>query len=117
MENEELQQMVMEYQQIQQQLAMIGNQKYQLELVEKEIEAALEELEKIDDGAPVYKSIGSLLMKVNDQKELVNDLTDQKETTKIRVEAMDRQESVLKERFAEIQKSLSSGMPEQAQAE
>ena len=59
----QIQQRLLRLQQLQQSLQGVMAQKQQLELQLNEVEQALTELEKLDETAIIYKSIGALLIK------------------------------------------------------
>ncbi len=89
----------------------MATQKMQVELKLKEVERALKEIEKLDEGNDVYKSIGSILVKT-DKEKLKEELMDKKETLEIRLKTLQRQEeklvSKLKEMEAKIRQALQS---------
>jgi prefoldin beta subunit len=61
--SKQLQDQINRLQQLRIQLQMIMQQRQQVDLRLKEIEEALEELDKTDAKTPVYKSIGAILIK------------------------------------------------------
>ena len=85
----QVQNQLLQLQQLQQQAQMISAQKAQLTMELKEIELALKELEKVDDKATVFKSIGGI-----------------KETLEVRIKTLERQEERIKKRFDEIQNKM-----------
>src|SRR5947209_18239110 len=76
----QLQNQIAQYQQLQNQLQVLGSQRVQLEAKLREIEGTLEELVKIKDDTPVYKSIGLLLVKQDDREAFEKELEAHKET-------------------------------------
>ena len=74
-----------------------------MELVETD--RAVSELEKLTDDAPVYKSIGSILVKAERQG-LLTELKERKELLNTRVTVLGRQEDRTKERIKELQEKL-----------
>ena len=106
----QMQNQIMQLQQLQQQLQTIMNQKYQFDMLNKELDRALEELDNVSDKQNVYKSVGNLLIQTDDRKKLVDDMNSEKETLEIRIKGLDRQESTLKKKYEELQSSLSTGM-------
>jgi prefoldin beta subunit len=111
--NEETQNKLMQYQQIQQQVQYLGMQRYQLEVQAKETGKALEAVAKLKDATPVYRSIGSLLVKVDDLAALKKELTEKKEEQDLRVRTLERQEKQMRERSealgGELEKAFAKG--------
>ncbi|MBX8631228.1 MAG: prefoldin subunit beta [Thermoplasmata archaeon] len=102
-----LQNQINQYQQLQQQIQVIASQRYQLEAQLKELTRAIEELNRLEPDAPIYKNVGSLMLRVKDRESVVKELTEQKETLDIRVKTVERQEKHLRERYQSIQDELS----------
>ena len=82
-----------------------------MELQMKEVERALEEVEKLDADAEVYKSVGGILIK-SEKTKVGEELKERKETLDLRIKTLQRQEekiqSRLKEMQAQIQDELKS---------
>lgn len=106
-----------QYQQAQQQAQALLAQKQQLELALRETERALAELEKLEEGATVYKSVGGILIKTG-RAELTKELTERKETLDLRIKTIERQEGRILERLREmrekLQEALKSRQPPEA---
>jgi prefoldin beta subunit len=92
-------------QQLQQTLQAVLSQKQQLELEKTETQKALAELDKVTDDTPVYKSLGSILMKSDRQKLLV-ELKEKSELTNTRVTVLGKQEERTRSRLKELQQKL-----------
>ncbi len=92
-------------QQLQQTLQIVVTQKQQLELELSETEKSLSELEKITDDTPVYKSVGSILLKAERQG-LMGELKERKELLNARVTVLGKQEDRTRERMKELQDRL-----------
>jgi len=92
----------MRLQQLQQTLQVVVTQKQQLEMELSETEKALSELEKISDDIPVYKSVGSILLKA-DRQVLMGELKERKELLNTRVTVLGKQEDKTRERMKELQ--------------
>jgi prefoldin beta subunit len=92
-------------QQLQQTLQAVVTQKQQLEIEMSETDRALAELEKVTADTPVFKSIGSILVKA-DREGLLADLKDKKELLNTRVTVLGRQEERTRERMKDIQQKL-----------
>ena len=92
-------------QQLQQTLQVVVAQKQQLEIELSETEKALSELEKITDDVPVYKNVGSILLKAERQG-LMGELKERKELLNARVTVLGKQEERTRERMKELQDRL-----------
>jgi len=101
----QVQEELMRLQQLQQTLQVVVTQKQQLEIELSETEKALSELEKITDDIPVYKSVGSILLKA-DRQGLMGDLKERKELLNARVTVLGKQEERTRERMKELQDRL-----------
>jgi len=108
--NEELQGKIMQFQQLQQQIQVIANQKYQIEMQVSEIDRTVEELDKLDKKAPIYKSVGSLLVGVENKDDLKKELEEKKETLEIRTKTLGNQEKSLRDRHLELQEELNKAL-------
>ncbi len=101
-----LQNQIKQAQQIENQLEQIGSQKYQLEVRIKELSRTLEELDKIADGSPIYRSVGPVLYKVDDPKKLKEELSEQKELSEIRINTLGKQQKSLEEKYKDIEEVI-----------
>lgn len=101
----QLREQLLRLQQLQRTLEVVVSQKTQLELEFSEIERALDELEKMDDKASVYKSVGSLLVSSSRQK-VIDELRERKEIVNTRVTVLARQEERTRKKLTELQKRL-----------
>jgi prefoldin beta subunit len=117
----QLQNQIAQYQQLQQQLQLLAQQRLQLEAKLREIDGTLEELNKITGETQVYKSIGMLLVRQDDRESLKKELEDHKETLTVRVRSIQKQEKSLSERYDQlgekIQQALGGGTPAPASDE
>ena len=89
------------------------SQKIRMDAMLKEMEMTIEELKKAPAETTVYKSVGSLMIKVADTPALLKEIEDDKETTEIRVKSLDRQEKMLKEKFQSVQEQLNRAIGQQ----
>ncbi len=105
-----IQNQLAQFQQLQQQLQAILGQKYQMEAQIKEIERTVEELNKTGDDVPIYKSVGSLMIKAKDKATVLKEIEDDKESLGVRVKTLDRQEKYMRERYQSLQDSLSKAL-------
>lgn len=101
----QLREQLLRLQQLQRTMEVVVSQKTQLEFEFSDIERALGELEKMDDKAAVYKSVGSLLVSSSRQK-VIDELRDRKEIVNTRVTVLARQEERTRKKLAELQKRL-----------
>lgn len=105
----QVQQRLLRLQQLQQSLQSVLSQKQQLDMQLTEVEQASSELEKLDDTAVIYKSIGALLVKSEIEK-VTTDLTDRKELLKMRVEVLGKQEERLRTQVKDLQEKLQQDL-------
>lgn len=108
-----LQNQIAQFQQLQQQLQTVMSQKIRMDAMLKEMEMTIEELKKAPADTTVYKSVGSLMIKVADTPALLKEIEEDKETTEIRVKSLDRQEKMLKEKFQSVQEQLNRAIGQQ----
>jgi prefoldin beta subunit len=101
----QIQERLLRLQQLQQTLQQILTQKQQLELELTEIEQALSEMEKVDDTAVIYKSVGSLLVKAEKAK-VTTELNERKELLDTRVGVLGKQEERMRSQAKELQTKL-----------
>ncbi|MFW6196165.1 MAG: prefoldin subunit beta [Thermoplasmatota archaeon] len=110
MNQQGLQEEIAKAQQLQQQLQMIMSQKQQLEVKSKDLERALDEVNRLEEETPVYKEVGEILVQVEDKEELISELEDDKESTDVRLKSLKGKEEKLRDQFKEIQEKLSTQM-------
>jgi prefoldin beta subunit len=99
-----------QFQRLQQDLSNVGQQRLQMDLKLRETTRTIEEVQKLPQDATLYRPIGGLLVKAHGPTEVVELLTEEKETLEIRVKALERQENHLKERYGEMQKQLTEAL-------
>ena len=92
------------------QLQMIIQQRQQVEARLKETEEALEELNKVDEKTPIYKSIGSILVKTKGKSEVVKELQSDKESLELRKNTLEKQEGRTKEKLNELQSKVQNAL-------
>lgn len=97
-------------QQMRVQLQMIMQQRQQIELRLKDIEEALEELNKTDTKTPIYKSVGAVLIKTKGKSEVTKELQSQKESLDLRKTTLEKQEGRTKEKLNELQSKVQHGL-------
>ncbi|KYK24659.1 prefoldin subunit beta [Thermoplasmatales archaeon SG8-52-4] len=108
--SKQLQDQISRLQQMRMQLQMIMQQRQQVDLRLKEIEEALEELEKTDTKTPIYKSIGSLLIKTKGKSEVTKELKSNKESFELRKNTLEQQEGRTKEKLNELQSKVQNAL-------
>lgn len=104
----QLQNQIAQYQQVQQQLQAVSTQRSQMDAQKREMERTLAEL-KASTG-DVYRSAGSLLIKVEDKAKLEGDMEESIETMGVRLSGIERQEKSLQERFQALADSINAAM-------
>lgn len=104
-----LQEKLSRLQQLQQTLEALYIQKEQAKLEKRELESALQELSSIDDNTPVYRITGRILVRKN-RTELINELNEQMELVKVKISAIERQESKIRERANELERELKDAL-------
>ncbi len=105
-----LQNDIKQFQRLQQELAAVQQQRLQLDLKVREVSHTLDELKTVPEDAVIYRPIGGLLVRAKDRKEVVDMLTEDKETAEVRLKAVERQENHLKERYTTMQQELSQAL-------
>ncbi|MGD1100080.1 MAG: prefoldin subunit beta [Thermoplasmata archaeon] len=105
-----LQNDIRQFQRLQQELGAVQQQRLQIDLKLREVTHTLEELKTLPEDAVVYRPIGGLLVRAKSRKEVEDLLTEDKETTEVRLKAIERQENHLKERYTTMQQDLSQAL-------
>jgi prefoldin beta subunit len=101
----QVQEELVRLQQLQQTLQAVVAQKQQLEMDMTETDRAIAELAKVTGETPVYKSVGSILVKA-EKEGLLTELKERKELLNTRVTVLGRQEERTRERMKDIQQKL-----------
>lgn len=100
-----VQQQVLRLQQLQQSLAVLLSEKQRIEAELAEIGAALEELNKLEDGVSVYKAVGPVLV-MSTKEKVVSELNERKELADTRLKVLERQEARAKAQIESLQKEV-----------
>ncbi|HLH85533.1 MAG TPA: prefoldin subunit beta [Thermoplasmataceae archaeon] len=108
-----MQNQIRQAQQLEAQLEQLAAQRYQIEARVKEIEKTLKELESVNQETPVYKSVGNIIYRVEDRKKLIDDLSEQKELSEIRLKTLDRQQKALEDKYKELEASIQQRYEEE----
>ena len=98
-----------QFQQVQQQAQAISMQKQSVDLQLKEAKKAVEELNKLEENSDVYKTAGTLLIKVK-KDEITKELEDKVETLELREKTVKRQEERIMKRLQDMQVSIQEAM-------
>jgi len=104
---EELQEKVVQFEQMRQQIQIISSQRLQMEAEEKEIVETLEVLGTITEGTPVYKKAGNIMVKVDDIGKLKDELSEHQETMSVRVKSLKGQEDATHEAMEKLQNYIT----------
>jgi len=105
----QVQERLLRLQQLQQSLQSILAQKQQVEMESTEIEQALAEMQKLSDDAVIYKAVGSLFVKAERQKTII-DLTERKDILSTRVMVLGKQEERFRSQLREVQTKLQEDL-------
>ena len=100
-----LREQLVRFEQLQQNLQAILLQKQQVEVELSEVEKALAELTKMGPDGVVYKSAGSLLVKVN-KDDIQKELQERKELANTRSAVLAKQEQRVRESAKEVQNKI-----------
>jgi prefoldin beta subunit len=106
----QLQDQIARLQQARSQLQMVTQQRQQVELQLKEIEEALQEVGAASDKTPIYKSIGSLLIKTKGKSDIQKELAASKESLELRRTTLEKQEGRSREKLNEMQSKVESAL-------
>ncbi|MCS4537397.1 MAG: prefoldin subunit beta [Thaumarchaeota archaeon] len=100
-----LREQLVRFEQLQQNLQAILVQKQQVEVESAEVEKALAELTKMGSDGIVYKSAGSLLVKVN-KDDIQKELQERKDLANTRSAVLAKQEQRVRESAKEVQNKI-----------
>ncbi len=105
-----LQNDIKQFQRLQQELGAVQQQRLQIDLKVRDVSHTLEELKSIPEDATIYRPIGGLMVKAKGRKEVEDLLTEEKETAEVRLKAIERQETHLRERYTTLQQELTQAL-------
>ena len=108
--SQHLQDQINRLHQLRTQLQMIMQQNQQIELKIKEVDEALEELDKTNSKTPIYKSIGSILIKTNGKTDVIKELKTTKESLDLRKDTLTKQEGRTREKLNELQSKVQNAI-------
>jgi prefoldin beta subunit len=105
-----LQNDIKQFQRLQQELGSVQQQRLQMDLKVRELNHTLDGLKELPEESVLYRPIGGLLVRAKGKKEVVDLLSDEKETLEVRLKAVERQENHLKERYTSMQQELTQAL-------
>lgn len=105
----QVQNLFAQLQQLKAQMEALGRQKMQVEALLRDAENALEELEKVDKNALIYKNVGELMIKAS-KDAVKEELAEKKETYGLRQKTMERQEERGQKRYQQLQQQLQEAL-------
>ncbi len=103
------QQQMVRYQQVAQSLDAITKQRAQMESKMKQTDFAIEELEKGGSDANVYRSIGGIFIKSNQEK-VLEETKEEKESLEMRLKSLNMQEERLKKQYEDLTNKIKNIM-------
>lgn len=106
----QVQNQVAQLQELQSQHQATLQQKQQIESRVRELERSLEEIQDADPDAPIFRSVGGLLIKVRDRDELIEELEDEKETLSVRLNSVKKQEERVESKIEQLQSNLQQAL-------
>ena len=109
---QELQEKIVQFEQLKQQVQVVAAQKIQLEGEKREIEETLNILNGIDADTPVYRKKGTIMVRVSDIDKLKKELEDKKETLELRVKSLTNQEETLTKTLENLQNEINAEIQE-----
>jgi len=104
-----VQERLLRLQQLQQTLQATLTQKQQIELELNETDSALGEMQNVADDVPIYKSIGSLLIKT-EKARITTELTERKELLNTRISVLTKQEERMRSQLKDLQTKLQQDL-------
>jgi prefoldin beta subunit len=99
-----------QFQRLQQELGLLSQQRAQFELKLRETNRTSDELKSLPEDTPIYRTVGGLLVKSKGRKEVEDILIEDKETLEVRIKAIERQESHLRDKYETLQKELTTAL-------
>ncbi len=106
----ELQKQYQQLQQLQNDYQLVAAQRQQLGAQVEELKATISGLEGIDAKAEVYRSTGSLLVRVKDHKALSGELAERKEEVEVRFESLQKREKKIRATLENLEKEFRSSL-------
>lgn len=110
----QVQNQLRQYQETQQKLEQLLEQKQQMDMRAQELERTVEALEDVEGDTPIYRSVGRVLVGVDDPEALKDELAEEKETIEVRLQSVENQEEGLRDRLETLQDTLENMLGDQA---
>ncbi|MCD6512986.1 MAG: prefoldin subunit beta [Thermoplasmata archaeon] len=107
----QVQNQLQQLQQLQQQFEMVVQQRLQIDVKMRENQTAIEEINKAEEGIPIYKTIGNLIISAK-KDEIIKELQEEQESLDVRKKALEAQEKRLKEKIDELQNKIQEALGE-----
>jgi prefoldin beta subunit len=105
----QVQQQLQQLQAANQNLQATAQQRAQFEAMKAEAEQVLEALGALADDAPLWRSVGSLLV-ADTKPAAVARLKDEAETLEVRIARLQKQEAQLKDQLGQLQQKIQSAL-------
>lgn len=105
----QVQQMLGQLESYQQQLQLVIQQKQKVQVDLNDAKKALEEIEKTGEDTPMYKTVGTLIVKT-DRVKALEELKERIETLEIRLKALERQEQKINEAVKALTQKIQSSL-------
>ena len=102
----EQQENLQRYQQLAQQLEVMGRQIQQLEMEKRDLEIAKKETKNLDNSAVIYRSAGRLLFQTN-LEEVNKYVAEEYEKVEVRLASLTKRQNKMVASFKELQTELS----------
>jgi len=109
---EEVRKKIINLQNLQTTVEFLTNQKLQIDSSLRETELAIEELEKINQDTPVYKSIGGIFIKSQKDK-LLSEKKSLKVTLEMRSKTLKQKEERTRNQLETMKKSIQADLQNQ----
>jgi prefoldin beta subunit len=106
----QLQEQLKQFQNLQQQLQVLAQQKAQYELQGRELKKATEALHEAAEDTEIYRSVGSFLVKTKGRSQVLKEIEEESETLGVRLKNIERQEARSKESLQELQSKIQAGI-------
>lgn len=105
----QVQNQLAQLQQLKAQIEAVRGQKMQVEALLRDAENALEELRKLDKNSVVYRGVSELMIKA-DKGEVMEDLSEKRETYDLRSKTLERQEDRVQKKYQQLQQQLREAL-------
>ena len=105
-----VQDQILQYQQLEQQLEAMYLQRSQLATQIAEVKGATEALEKAEDDVVVFEAAGNILVRRPGKDTVPKDLKERLELLEIRLKSLEKQEEGLRERYSSLQRDITNAL-------